>query len=182
MTISVAAHTGDDDTGGPVSPVAFEEVYRVHAGTVHRFCVSQVIDRAVAEDLTHETFVRAFVAYERIAPDLASVRAWLLAIARNVCADHHRRGDRWRRLFARLTDRPPAGIDVEAVAQDRVQLARVTAALATFRDVERQVIGLRVAADLSYREIAEVLGTSEAAAKLRTHRALTKLRAHLEAT
>ncbi|HXM58105.1 MAG TPA: sigma-70 family RNA polymerase sigma factor [Candidatus Dormibacteraeota bacterium] len=146
MTISVAAQAGDDDTAAPAAPVAFEEVYRAHAGSVHRFCLSQVLDRAAAEDLTHETFVRAFVVYEGIAPDLASARAWLLAIARNVCADHHRRGGRLRRLLARLTDRPPARIDVEAVAQDHVELARVAAALATFRDVERQVIGLRVAA------------------------------------
>jgi DNA-directed RNA polymerase specialized sigma24 family protein len=56
MTISVA-------TAAAVVP--FEDVYRSHAGSVHRFCVSQVYDQAVAEDLTHETFVRAFVAYDR---------------------------------------------------------------------------------------------------------------------
>ena len=145
-----------------------------------RFCVSQVAEPAVAEDLTHETFVRALAAYERVAPDLNSARAWLFAIARNCCADHHRHHGRWRRLLAQLTDRPPAAPDVEAVAQRLVDLARVTAALATFRERERQLIGLRVAADLSYREIGEVLHISEAAAKVGTHRALTKLRARLE--
>src|SRR5215469_893871 len=89
--------------------VPFEEVYRCHAGSVHRFCLSQVCDQAVAEDLTHETFVRAFVAYERVRPDLDAARAWLLAIARNLCTDHHRRRGRWRRLRARRrgpTSRP----------------------------------------------------------------------------
>ncbi len=158
--------------------VPFEDLYRCHASGVHRYCVSQVCDRAAAEDLTHETFVRAFVAYERVGPDLASARAWLLAIARNLCADHHRRTGRWRRLVSRLVDRP-AG-DVETVAQRRVDLERVTAVLTAFREKERQLIGLRVAADLSYREMAEVLGTSEQAVKVATHRALTKLRARLE--
>jgi RNA polymerase sigma-70 factor (ECF subfamily) len=172
MTISIAE---------VIALVPFEEVYRSHAASVHRFCVSQVYERAAAEDLTHETFVRAFVAYERVGPDLDAARAWLVAIARNVCADHHRRHSRWRRLLARLTDRPPpAGPDVEAVAERQVDLARVTAALASFRERERQLIGLRVAADLSYREIGEVLRISEAAAKVGTHRALTKLRARLE--
>jgi DNA-directed RNA polymerase specialized sigma24 family protein len=59
---------------------------------------------------------------------------------------------------------------------------RAPGAGAPCRPAPRQVIGLRVAADLSYREMAEVLGTSEAAAKMATHRALTKLRARLEAT
>jgi RNA polymerase sigma factor (sigma-70 family) len=76
-----------------------------------------------------------------------------------------------------LVERPPATGNVETVAEYRVDIERVTTALAAFRDGERQLIGLRVAADLSYREIAEVLGTSEAAAKVATHRALTKLRA-----
>jgi RNA polymerase sigma-70 factor (ECF subfamily) len=162
--------------------VPFEEVYRRHAGSVHRFCLSQVCDQTVAEDLTHETFVRAFVAYERARPDLDAVRAWLLTIARNLCVDHHRRHGRWRRLLARMAERPgpPAGPDVEVVAQRKVDLARVTAALAMFRERERQLIGMRVAADLSYREIAQVLRISEAAAKAGTHRAITKLRALLE--
>jgi RNA polymerase sigma-70 factor (ECF subfamily) len=171
MTISVAVAS---------ALVPFEEVYRSHAGGVHRFCVSQVHDAAVAEDLTHETFVRAFVAYERVRPDLDAARAWLFAIARNLCADHHRRHGRWRRILARLTDRPPPGTDVEAVAERRVDLVRVMAALATFRERERQFIGLRAAAGLSYREIAEVLRISESAAKVGTHRALAKLRARLE--
>jgi RNA polymerase sigma-70 factor (ECF subfamily) len=160
--------------------VPFEEVYRCHAASVHRFCVSQVNERAAAEDLTHETFVRAFVAYDRVGPDLDSARAWLLAIARNLCADHHRRRGRRRRLLSRLTSRPPAGPDVAVVAERQVDLARVTTALATFRERERQLIGLRVAADLSYREIGELLRISESAAKVGTHRALAKLRARLE--
>jgi RNA polymerase sigma-70 factor (ECF subfamily) len=118
------------------------------------------------------------VAYERVRPDLHGARSWLLAIARNLCADHYRRHGRWRRLLGRLGDRPPP--DVEAVTERRVDLARVTAVLATFRERERQLIGLRVAADLSYREIAEVLRITESAAKVGTHRALTKLRARLE--
>ena len=158
----------------------FEEVYRWHAGSVHRFCVSQVYDPTAAEDLTHETFVKAFVAYQRVGPDLTSARAWLLSIARNLCADHHRRRGRWRRLLSRLVERQSAMATVETMAEHRVAIERVTTALAGFRDRERQLIGLRVAADLSYREMAEVLGTSEAAVKVATHRALTKLRARLE--
>ena len=103
--------------------VGFDEVYRCHAASVHRFCVSQVYELAIAEDLTHETFVRAFAAYDRVGPDLNSARAWLLAIARNVCADHHRHHSRRRRLLAQLTDRPPTAPDVESVAERQVDLA-----------------------------------------------------------
>jgi RNA polymerase sigma-70 factor (ECF subfamily) len=182
MTISVAKHMGDDEPAGEVAPASFGDVYERHAGSVHRFCLSQVHDPAVAEDLTHETFVRAFVAYERIRPDLTSTRAWLITIARNLCTEHHRRLGRVRRLVSRLVQGRPPLADVESVAGQRGEVARVTAALAAFPARDRQLIGLRVAADLSYREVAAVLGTSEAAAKVATHRALVKLRARLESS
>jgi RNA polymerase sigma-70 factor (ECF subfamily) len=54
--------------------------------------------------------------------------------------------------------------------------------LQQLRRRERELIGLRVAADLSYRDIGAILGISEDAAKVATHRALTRLRAHLEET
>src|SRR2546423_13028132 len=100
MTIPVATHAGGDEPTREAAPASFEDVYQQHAGSVHRYCLSQVHDPAVAEDLTHETFVRAFVAYERIRPDLTSTRAWLITIARNLCVEHHRRLGRVRRLFS----------------------------------------------------------------------------------
>jgi RNA polymerase sigma-70 factor, ECF subfamily len=182
MTISVGTHAGDDQTISAAGPASFGDVYESHVGSVHRFCLSQVHDPAVAEDLTHETFVKAFIAYERIRPDLTSARAWLITIARNLCVEHHRRLGRVRRLLPRLVRGPSPSGDVETLAQHRIEVERVTAALAAFRETDRQLIGLRVAADLSYREVAEVLGMSEAAAKVATHRALMKLRARLESS
>ncbi len=180
MTVPVGVPAGEGQVPRESALPPFEEVYRCHAGSVHRFCLSQVSEPALAEDLTHETFARAFVAYQRVGPDLTSARAWLLAIARNLCADHHRHRSRWSRLLSRGVEGPPATGSVETAVQHRVDVERVTRALAGFRDRERQLIGLRVAADLSYPEIAELTGTSETAAKVATYRALAKLRARLE--
>jgi DNA-directed RNA polymerase specialized sigma24 family protein len=55
----------------------------------------------------------------------------------------------------------------------------VAAALAGMRRRDRELIGLRVAADLSYRVVGELLGMSEPAAKVATHRALGRLRERL---
>jgi RNA polymerase sigma-70 factor (ECF subfamily) len=173
---------GDGEMAGAPTLAPFEELYRSHAGSVHRFCLSQGYDSVAAEDITHETFFKAFVAYQRVGPHLTSARVWLLAIARNLCADQQRRRGRWRRLWSRLAERPAVAGSVETVAEHRADIERVTIALAGFSDRERQLIGLRVAAGLSYREIAELMRASEAAAKVATHRALTKLRACLESS
>ncbi len=162
------------------SVTPFEEVYVTHAASVHRFCLSQVGDVATAEDLTHETFVRAFNAYDRVRPDAQGMRAWLISIARNLGRDHHRRGSRWRLVSQRLQRMQPPPSGVEERAEQRAELRRVTAVLSTLRSRERELIGLRVAADLTYSQIAEVLGSSEPVVKVATHRALTKLRNRLE--
>jgi RNA polymerase sigma-70 factor (ECF subfamily) len=178
--ISIAAGAVTTTRITAASPLLFEDVYRCHAGSVHRFCVSQVGDSALAEDLTHETFTRAFVAYGRAQPDPETVRSWLLTISRNLCTDHHRHRGRWRRLLWGMEKMAPARADVETMAQQRADITRVTTALATLRERDRQLIGLRVAADLSYREIAEVMGTTEQVVKVATFRALTRLRTRLE--
>jgi len=182
MTISVSTNAGDDQTSREDAPASFEDTYERHASSVYRFCLSQVRDRAVAEDLTHDTFVKAAIAYERVRPELTSTEAWLITIARNLCVEHHRRLGRVRGLLSRLVRGPSSRGDVETLAHHRIEVERVTAALAAFRKTDQQLIGLRVAADLSYREVAEVLGMSEAAAKVATHRALTKLRTRLESS
>jgi RNA polymerase sigma-70 factor (ECF subfamily) len=181
MVDSLAAFVVAGPTQAEAASVApFEELYRLHAAGVHRFCVSQVGDRAIAEDLTHETYIRAFAAFARVRPDPATARPWLLSIARNLARDHHRRSRRTRLLTLRLQHSGRADGDVEGEAEQRRELRRVSAALATMRPRERELIGLRVAADLPYRQIAEMLGSSESIVKVATHRALTKLRSRLE--
>lgn len=159
----------------------FAELYREQAAHVHRFCLSQVGDAGVAEDLTHETFLRAFGVEAGRRPS-GDLRPWLIRIARNLCVDHHRRGGRMRRLLSRLRSTPAAAPSVELVAEERELLRRVQFELQQLRRRERELIGLRVAADLSYRDIGAILGISDDAAKVATHRALTRLRAHLEET
>lgn len=159
---------------------SFEEVYRQHAASVHRFCLSQLADPALAEDVTHDTFVRAFLAYQRAQPHPDEVRTWLLSIARNRTVDEHRRRGRSLRLVARLHRLPEPDGTVEAIAGRRSELARVHDAMGSLGQRERQLIGLRVAAGLSHREIGAVLGISESVAKVATYRALTRLRTRLE--
>lgn len=159
----------------------FEDAYRRHGKAVHRYCLSQCRDWGVAEDLTHETFAKALVAYQRVAPSSQGLRPWLLAIAHNVCADHGRRQYRRRRLARRVRDQPAAVADVELLAERVLDLELVLAALACCRDTDRELIGLRVAADLSFAEIAGVMGISEGAARTATYRALGRLRSRLEA-
>jgi RNA polymerase sigma-70 factor (ECF subfamily) len=162
-----------------VTLVPFEHLYTSHAAGVHRFCLSQVGDAGAAEDITHDTFIRAHAAYPRVQPAAGGERTWLISIARNLCTDHHRRRGRWRRLVEKQRRDTVEQRDVESLAEERSRLREVAVALAGMGRRDRELIGLRVAADLSYREVGELLGMSEPAAKVATHRALGHLRERL---
>jgi len=162
---------------GAVTP--FDEVYREHADAIYRFCVSQLRDAATAEDITADVFAAAFAAYERVHPDAAGARTWLFRIARNAVIDQYRREGRRRSLLARIGRDRSFPDSVEATVELRSDLQSIRAALETLRERDRQLVGLRVAAGLSFADIGAVLGMREGSAKMATHRALERVRASL---
>jgi RNA polymerase sigma factor (sigma-70 family) len=172
----IAAMTGArlDDAVTP-----FDEVYRCHADSVYRFCVSQVRDPAVAEDITGDVFAAAFAAYERVRPEPTGVGTWLFRIARNAVIDQYRREGRRRSLIARIGRDRQFPDSVEEDAETRFDLRAICAAMETLRERDRQLVGLRVAAGLSYADVGAIVGMRESAAKMATHRALERVRAKL---
>lgn len=159
----------------------FATIYRSQADSVYRFCLSQLRDPAVAEDVAADVFASAFAAFARTTLDDAAIRPWLFRIARNATIDHMRRSRTRRTLFARLRDsQSSATADVETVVVMRHDLRAVLAAMNHLRARDRQLIGLRIAAGLSYGQIATVMRMRENAARMATQRALEKVRARME--
>lgn len=78
----------------PKARPSFDDVYLVHAASVYRFCLSQIGQAEAAADVTHDAFIKAFAAYERVSPEPETTRTWLLSIARNCCVDYHRQNSR----------------------------------------------------------------------------------------
>ena len=159
----------------------FEEVYREHADAVYRFCVSQLRDQATAEDVTGDVFAAAFAAYERVRPEPDGVRTWLFRIARNAVIDQYRRDGRRRSLLSRIGHNREFPSTVEETAEVRNDLRSVCTAIESLHERDRQLVGLRVAAGLSYAEVAAVVNMREGAARMATHRALEHVRATLRA-
>src|SRR5262249_1054588 len=102
------------------SLLSFEEVYRQFANPIRRFCVVQLRDAEAAQDVTADTFVKAFEAYDRVKPAPEQVHFWLLRIARNTALNYQRRV-RLGMIFGRRHRHEPT-IDVEADAQTRADL------------------------------------------------------------
>jgi RNA polymerase sigma factor (sigma-70 family) len=124
-----------------------------------------------APDCFQETVVSALRAYPRLS-DGAGVRPWLFTIAHSRVVDHHRAGSRRPVPVERLPD--TGRNDPDPVDDD------LWSAVAELPDGQRSALVLRYVGGLRHREVAEVLGCSEAAARARVSDALKHLREEME--
>ena len=147
----------------------FASVAEAELDAVHRYLLLLTGNRAVAEDLTGETFEKAFRSWRRFDPRRGTPRAWLCRIARSAAIDHFRAEDRRRRREERYARGA-------AVAEElRLGPTALDAALAQLSPAEREVVALRALLDLDGPTAARVLGISPTACSTRLSRALKRL-------
>jgi RNA polymerase sigma-70 factor (ECF subfamily) len=164
----------------------FTAIVEQHGGAIRRYVQSVVGDRADAEDLTQETFLKAYRGLPSLR-DEDRLTAWLYRIATHVCYDHLRRFQRARqRGFetspAESTEAEPVDEDtprLDLVMEQHEMSACVRDYLDGLVDGYRAVILLHDVQGLTTREIAGFLGCSPGAVKVRLHRARLKLKAAL---
>ena len=133
---------------------------------VHRFALFLTGDRARADDLTADTFVRAWIARDRIHQE--TVKAYLLTIARNLHRDHFRASRPFVELEDTMEDSAPG---VEVQVEHRSRLQEVRARLRRVARADRRALLLYVFKEMSYVEVSATLGISVGATKSRIRRA-----------
>ncbi len=158
-----------------VAALDFEALYRAARDDVYAYVATLLHDRGAAEDVTAQTFERAFRKSHSYDARRGGPRAWLFGIARNAALDELRRRKRTASLAAEPADESAAATPDEA-AERALERAAVRAALATLPAREREVIALKFHAGLDNAELAAVLGVSVSNAGTQLHRAMTKLR------
>jgi RNA polymerase sigma-70 factor (ECF subfamily) len=165
---------------------AFGELSTRQRSRVEHWCRRFFNDAEIIQDLTQESFVRAFAALTTYRPELPFV-AWLHAIATNVCYDELRR--RQRRPEDLIADLDQAeqgwlGLVNEGTPEEIVLGAQERRAAETLarklldrlRPEDRLVMTLKETEELSVSEIANLMGWSEAKVKIRAFRARQLMR------
>jgi RNA polymerase sigma-70 factor (ECF subfamily) len=156
---------------------AFDELVRRFQRPIFRFCW-RLVRSTEAEDLVQETFVRAFVHFERFDPE-RPVLPWLVAIARRLCWDLlRRRGVAARAQAMTVDDVPMPGPEGEASIRE--QLRRLDQALAKLDEGPREAIILFHIEQMSYRDIAAALEVPMGTVMTWLHRARGQLRGALD--
>lgn len=149
---------------------AFARLYQRFAPVVHAVLLG-LVDRAEADDLTQETFVRVLRGLPAV-QDAGAFPSWVLTIARNLAADRARA----RRPGLRLTEETPAPAPepVEAPAAERA-----LAAIRTLPGAYRETLIMRLVEGLTGPMIAERTGLTEGSVRVNLSRGMALLRAKL---
>jgi RNA polymerase sigma-70 factor (ECF subfamily) len=173
-------------------PAAFDELVELYASRLYGYFYRLTGSREDAEDLLQELFVRVVRTIEQYEHD-GRFEGWIFRIATNLVRDRVRRARKSKALGvdhpaggdladrAGLANLADAGMPQPEHRLDRAeQVDRLQWALTQLGESERQVILLRHFSQLSFREIAEQMGTPLGTALARAHRGLAHLRELME--
>ena len=133
-------------------------------------------DRSLAEELTQETFYRAFTRQREFRGESDEV-TWLCAIAKNLFADEKRRANRRGEIPEDLPDQSKS---VAKTVEDQDSSFRIHMALHQLEEPHREVFELRVFGELSFREIGMIFGKTENWARVTYHRARIRLQERMD--
>jgi RNA polymerase sigma-70 factor (ECF subfamily) len=150
--------------------LSFKYLYETYVSDIYRFSLWLTGDRSEAEDITSETFIRAWIRFSTIRTE--TLKAYLFTIARNIYLDHVRKSKRKVALKDTYPDPNPGP---EELTETYLELKRIQKFLYTLPEVDRSVFILRVQQDLPYEEVARILSLTLTTAKVKVHRVRKKL-------
>jgi RNA polymerase sigma factor (sigma-70 family) len=150
--------------------LTFEDLYESYSADVYRFSFWLAGNNSEAEDITSETFIRAWVGRHPIRTE--TLKAYLFTIARNVYLEQLRKRKREVALDEAHSN-PVPGPD--KLVESRFEIEQVKRVLLTLPEIDRAAFVLRVQHELPYAEIARVLKISLITAKVKVHRVRKKL-------
>ena len=151
----------------------FRKFYKENKDRLFGYLLRKSGNYPLSADIMQESFTRYLERYSdrELSPSL------LFTISRNLLYDHGRK-NRHETLYEE--DRHGVDIDQENIYHVREESKRVLAALQQLNDEEQDILALTVSSGLSYREIAEMTGNSEANIKVNIHRSRVKLKKILQ--
>ena len=154
-----------------------ESLYQRYAPDVRRFALFLSGDPVMADEITSDVFVSAWLARDRIRQP--TVKGYLFAIARNLYRDTLRRHERYAELDEQITDKR---INAQTHMEQTVEVRAVLQALQQLPELDRTALLMRALDEMPYEEIAETLGIPVVTAKVKVYRARLKLMQAREAS
>ncbi len=162
----------------PAQEVNWEAAYQAELPRLYNFFRYRVGNDQVAEDLTAETFERAWRNRDRYRNDLAAFSTWLFSIAKRVVIDYFRKPH--AEVSLNTAVEVASGEAVESLIQQRLDCEKLFSLLAQLTDRERDLFALKYGAGLTNRAIACLNGMNESTVGTILYRITRQMRAAWE--
>ena len=158
---------------------SFEDIYRIYFKRIYAFLFKLTSDQELSEEMAQETFYQAFLSFHRY-DGSCEVFTWLAAIAKNVFFKYLRK-KKLELVNIDLIVESHATDDTnpEALLQQRFIASYVNECVKKLPEKYRDVVFLRIYAELPFSQIADILGITENSAKVVYYRAKNLLRKDL---
>lgn len=144
---------------------------------IYNFLARMTMDRALAEDLTQNVFLR-ILKYRNSYREGLRFQSWIYQVARNIFSDHYQTTKNRFSDFIeveKMSEHIPDSDETQAREEQEKLLAR---SMSMLSDEQRELLVLTRFQHMKYEEVAVIMGTTVANIKVKVHRAIAKLREH----
>lgn len=159
--------------------MTFEEAYEEYYGVVYKAVYMRLLSRENTEDVVQETFIKAMNSWDRFDDSKASAKTWLCTIARNTMINYVRNNKKHEN--SSLDEMGEAGFEIGVVDKELESLAdddarEVYELLKPLKPQDRELLVMRYVEEMSYKEIADKVGSNDRAVAKRVERLIKKCR------
>lgn len=155
----------------------FGEMYDEFFSKIYNFVFYRTQDKNTSEEVTSQTFLKAAQKFHTFRPGKGSFQGWLYRIARNSLTDFYRSKKQHVDLEAAFS--VSSSEDIEKEVSIKLDFEKFKEALSILKPEAKEIIIMRLWDGLSFKEIAEIIGKSEANCKMILSRSVKKLQEHI---
>ena len=156
-------------------------LYEEYYDRIARYAFVHIGDRADAEDLAGDVFLKALKSLGSYQERGVPMQAWLFKIAHNLIVDYLRKKTKMRSQATDMELLQLSGDDPITQAETKIRMEKVAAAMKKLTPEQRQVVGLRFLGGLASKEVAQVMKKSDGAVREMQRAAIERLRSMLSA-
>lgn len=155
----------------------FELLYDRYANKVYRKCILMVNDLTIAQDLSQDIMIKAFLNISKF-EGRSSFSTWVYNITYNYCVDYLRKKKRNRisELDEKFYDKEDGSKELQEKEVIELEIERLHALLPQLLDMDRAILIMRYLEEKSIKEIMIIINQEESATKMRLKRARDRLR------
>jgi len=154
----------------------FSKIYDLQINKIYRFVFLKVNSKEIAEDITSETFSKAWSVFKNNNKKIENISAFLYRIAKNLVTDYYRIKEQKRTVPVEDLPIPDENQNIEEKAINKSDMRDIRVALANLNQDYQNVIVWYYLDDLHISKVAELVGKTEATTRVLIHRALSSLK------